>query len=62
MKKKNAILYIFLIVLILVSAVFIVYFVNNMTNINNLIYIPLAIIIVCLAFLIGRIINTKNIK
>lgn len=62
MKKKNAILYIFLIVLILVSAVFIVYFVNNMTNINNLIYIPLAIIIVCLAFLIGRIINTKNMK
>lgn len=62
MKKKNAILYIFLIICILVSALFIYYFINDMTEINNYIYIPLIIIVVCIGIFVGRIFNNKNIK
>lgn len=62
MKKKNAILYIFLIICILVSALFVYYFINDMTGINNYIYIPLIIIVVCIGIFVGRIFNNKNIK
>lgn len=62
MKKKNTALYLFLIICIIVSALVIFQFVNSMADINNYIYIPLLIMVVCIGILVGRIFNNKNIK
>lgn len=62
MKKKNTALYLFLIICIIVSALVIFQFVNSMADINNSIYIPLLIMVVCIGILVGRIFNNKNIK
>lgn len=62
MKKRSALLYIFLIVGIIVSGYFIVYIVKDFKNIDKLLFIPFGCIIIFLGLLIGSIINSKNAK
>lgn len=62
MKKKNAFLYIFLIICIIASALFIFHSINSIADISNYIYIPLIVMVICLGVLVGRIFNNKNIK
>lgn len=62
MKKKNAFLYIFLIICIIVSGLFIFNSINSIADISNYIYIPLIVMVICLGVLVGRIFNNKNIK